>query len=75
VNKPMHFEQSITELELIVKQLEQGELPLEESLKQFEKGINLARNCQDLLQQAQQKIEMLSLTTQEKRTDDVDPLC
>jgi exodeoxyribonuclease VII small subunit len=56
----IQFEQSVSELELIVKQLEKGELTLEDSLKQFEKGINLARKCQEVLSQAEQKIEILT---------------
>ena len=56
----IHFEQSINELEGIVKELEKGELTLEESLQQFEKGIGLARRCQDVLNQAEQKIEILT---------------
>jgi len=60
MSKGIHFEQSITELEEIVRQLEKGELTLEDSLKQFEKGIGLARRCQDVLQQAEQKIETLT---------------
>lgn len=58
--KGIHFEQSITKLEEIVAQLEKGELTLEESLKQFEKGISLARQCQDVLTKAEQKIEILT---------------
>ena len=60
MSKGIHFEQSITELEEIVRQLEKGELSLEDSLVQFEKGIGLARNCQHLLQKAEQKIEILT---------------
>ena len=66
----IHFEQSIRELEEIVKQLEKGELPLEESLKQFEKGINLARGCQDILNQAEQKIEILTQTTLQANSEE-----
>ncbi|APF03876.1 TPA: exodeoxyribonuclease VII small subunit [Legionella pneumophila] len=62
MSKGIHFEQSITELEEIVRQLEKGELTLEESLKQFEKGISLARRCQNALNQAEQKIETLTST-------------
>ncbi|VEB35347.1 exodeoxyribonuclease VII small subunit [Legionella cherrii] len=64
----MHFEQSIMELEEIVRQLEKGELSLEDSLKQFEKGISLARRCQDVLQKAEQKIEIL--TSAERSSDE-----
>jgi exodeoxyribonuclease VII small subunit len=59
MTKPIHFEKSMTELEEIVLQLEKGELSLEASLKQFEKGITLARKCQEVLNHAEQKIEML----------------
>ena len=60
MTKTIHFEKSIAELESIVMQLEKGELSLEESLKQFEKGITLARKCEDTLNKAEQKIEILS---------------
>lgn len=72
MSKGIHFEQSVTELEEIVKQLEKGELTLEESLKQFEKGIGLARRCQDALNQAEQKIETLTTlhATPESNPDD-----
>ena len=62
MSKGIHFEESVTQLEEIVKQLEKGDLTLEESLKQFEKGIGLARTCQDVLNQAEQKIELLTAT-------------
>jgi exodeoxyribonuclease VII small subunit len=61
MSKSIHFEQSLTELEEIVSQLEQGELSLENALQQFEKGIALARRCQEVLQQAEQKIEILTM--------------
>lgn len=60
MTKTINFEHSIEELERIVGQLEKGELPLEDSLKQFEQGINLAQKCQTILTQAEQKIEMLT---------------
>lgn len=63
MTKPIHFEKSMAELQEIVTQLEKGELPLEDSLKQFEQGITLARKCQEILNQAEQKIEMLSAKT------------
>ncbi|KTD23793.1 exodeoxyribonuclease VII small subunit [Legionella lansingensis] len=60
MTKAIHFETSMAELEEIVMQLEKGELTLEESLKQFEKGITLARKCQQVLSEAEQKIELLA---------------
>ncbi|WP_435274689.1 exodeoxyribonuclease VII small subunit [Psychrobium sp. nBUS_13] len=55
----MSFEASVEELETIVQQLEQGDLPLGKALTQFERGIGLARNGQQKLQGAQQKVDIL----------------
>lgn len=55
----MNFEASLDELESIVNQLEQGDLELDKALAQFERGIGLARNGQQKLQSAQQKVELL----------------
>lgn len=64
------FEQALADLETIVERLEHGELPLEESLKQFERGVQLARSCQELLKQAEQKVEIL---LQKNATAEPDP--
>ena len=53
------FEKSLQHLEKIVGQMESGELGLEESLEQFEKGIKLAKNCQDKLANAELRVEQL----------------
>ena len=53
------FEASLTELEAIVEKLEQGDLSLDDSLKQFERGVQLTRICQTALTQAEQKVEIL----------------
>jgi exodeoxyribonuclease VII small subunit len=53
------FEKSLAELEALVERMESGELPLEESMKQFERGIQLARACQQQLKQAELKIQQL----------------
>jgi exodeoxyribonuclease VII small subunit len=58
-SKPKTFESSLEELERIVRELEQGELPLEKSLELFEQGVKLSRECQDRLNQAERKIEVL----------------
>lgn len=60
MTKPSQFEKSITDLEKIVSQLEKGELSLEESLKNYEKGIQLAKICEKALAEAEQKVETLS---------------
>jgi exodeoxyribonuclease VII small subunit len=53
------FEQSLTELETLVQKLEQGDVPLEDALKTFERGVALTRQCQTALRTAQQKVEVL----------------
>ncbi|HEY5883844.1 MAG TPA: exodeoxyribonuclease VII small subunit [Pyrinomonadaceae bacterium] len=57
--QPKSFEASLEALERIVKELEQGDLPLEKSLELFEQGIGLSRQCQDRLSQAERRIEVL----------------
>ena len=54
------FEAALAELEEIVARLEQGELPLEESLRQFERGVVLTRICQKALGEAERKIRVLA---------------
>ena len=53
------FERSLAELEAIVDKLEAGDLSLDESLKQFERGVQLTRVCQTALKQAEHKVEIL----------------
>ena len=55
----MQYEEAITELEQIVQHLEGGDLPLEDALKQFERGISLARSNSQKLQHAQQQVSIL----------------
>jgi exodeoxyribonuclease VII small subunit len=54
------FEKALEELEALVEQLESGELSLDQSLKQFQRGIELTRHCQGVLEQAQQVVEQLT---------------
>ena len=53
------FEASLNELERIVRQLEEGDLPLEKSLKLFEDGVKLSRECREQLTKAERRIEVL----------------
>jgi exodeoxyribonuclease VII small subunit len=53
------FEQALAELEKLVERLERGDLPLDEALRTFERGIALTRHCQAALKAAQQKVEIL----------------
>jgi exodeoxyribonuclease VII small subunit len=58
-SKPLDFEQALAELESLVQRLERGDLPLDEALKHFERGVALTRLCQTSLKSAQQKVEIL----------------
>ncbi len=53
------FEQALAELEKLVERLERGDLPLDEALATFERGVVLTRHCQSALKAAQQKVEIL----------------
>jgi len=53
------FEKSLEELETLVEQLESGDLSLDDSLKQFKRGVELTRHCQGVLEKAQQTVEKL----------------
>jgi len=54
------FEDALNKLEKIVSKLEEGDIPLEESLKLFEEGIRLSRFCNQKLDEAEKKVEILS---------------
>ena len=56
---PLDFERSLAELETLVEHLERGDLPLDDALKFFERGVALTRQCQTALKVAQQKVEIL----------------
>lgn len=58
-SKKNNFENQLEELEAIVDQLEDGDLPLDEALKIFEKGVKLSRQCQKHLAEAEQKVTIL----------------
>ncbi len=55
----LSFEDSMQELESIVSAMEAGDMPLEEALTNFERGIQLANNSQQKLKQAEQKVDIL----------------
>jgi exodeoxyribonuclease VII small subunit len=58
-NQP-NFETSLGELERVVKELEQGDLPLERSLELFEAGMRLSTDCKRLLEEAESRVEILT---------------
>jgi len=58
-DKDINLEQALGELETLVEEMETGDLPLEEAMKKFERGITLTRQCQTALRDAEQKVEVL----------------
>lgn len=62
-SKELDFEAAIKELESLVERMEQGDQSLEQSLKDFERGVELTRNCQQALKQAEQKVQKLQEQT------------
>ena len=63
----LSFEEAIKELTGIVGKIEQGEIPLQDSLEQYEKGMALIKHCRGILQQAEKRIEKIS---KEEKTED-----
>ncbi len=59
-NNPKTYETAVNELEQILSQLENNNLPLEESIKQFESGVELIKFCQKILDDTEQKIKGLT---------------
>ncbi len=60
MNKEFNFEESLKELEKNVELLEKGDLPLDEAIKLFEKGITISKDCSKYLEEAKQKISNLT---------------
>ncbi|BBB28365.1 exodeoxyribonuclease VII small subunit [Neptunomonas japonica] len=67
--KTPDFEQSLADLESLVTQMENGDLTLEASLNAFEEGIKLTRECQTMLDQAEQKVHILTSQNDEHKTE------
>ena len=65
----LNFEQAITELTSIVEKIEQGEVPLQDSLTQYETGMTLIKHCRTLLGDAEARIEVISKQDQDEKTD------
>ena len=66
------FEKSLAELESLVERLESGQLSLDDSLKQFKRGVELTRHCQGVLEQARQTVEQLLDTGDESTAAPLD---
>jgi exodeoxyribonuclease VII small subunit len=63
------FEAKLTELESIVRQMEQGSMPLDASLEAFEKGVKLAKECHSILDDASQKVTEIKQSGAESTLD------
>jgi exodeoxyribonuclease VII small subunit len=70
----LSFEEAIKELTGIVGKIEQGEIPLQDSLEQYEKGMGLIKHCRGILQEAEKRIEKISKEEgTEDRKQDTEP--
>ena len=69
----MSFEKALAELEEIVRKLESGESPLEESIQAYERGVALKRHCESKLKDAQMKIEKITTQGDTPQTEAFDP--
>ena len=69
----LDFETAVRELETLVEQLERGELSLEQSLAHFERGVQLTRHCQKALQDAEQRVLVLSQPSAEAPLVPIEP--
>ena len=66
----LSFEEAIKELTNIVGKIEQGEIPLQDSLEQYGKGMTLIKHCRDILQKAEKQIEKITEADVTKNKDD-----
>ena len=66
--KALPFEKALAELESIVQKLERGDVPLEESVAIYERGEVLKRRCEELLRQAEARVEKITLDAGGKPT-------
>ncbi|GAA6185629.1 MULTISPECIES: exodeoxyribonuclease VII small subunit [Alteromonadaceae] len=66
------FEDTMQELEQLVAEMEQGDIPLEQALAKFERGISLARNSQKMLKAAEQRVQILMQQDQEDVLQELD---
>ena len=73
--KKLNFEESIKQLKEIVERIEQGQIPLQDSLEQYEEGMALINHCRGILQKAEKRIEKISKQEQgaEEAADEEPP--
>ncbi|MGV6827282.1 MAG: exodeoxyribonuclease VII small subunit [bacterium] len=68
----LSFEEALNELESLVEHMENDQISLEESLQSFERGIQLTRTCQEALQAAEQRVQILTKETQQESLEPFD---
>ena len=71
--KETGFEAALAELEQLVASMEAGNMPLEEALRSFERGVQLTRDCQAALQAAQQRVQVLTQRAAGASLEDFEP--
>jgi len=69
-NKPLDFEKALNELEGLVETMEQGDMSLEDSLRHFERGVDLTHQCQTALKEAEQKVQILIEKSEQGELED-----
>lgn len=57
--KPLTFEEALARLEAITQQIERGQIGLEDSIARYEEGMNLVKQCRDMLSRAEQRIQQI----------------
>ncbi|AXY25189.1 exodeoxyribonuclease VII small subunit [Suicoccus acidiformans] len=70
---PKNFEEALGQLEQIVQQLEQGDLPLEQALSAFQEGVQLSQYCQKTLRSAEETVAKMMTESGEQALDEVEP--
>lgn len=68
--KTLDFEKALNELENLVEVMEEGDMSLEDSLKQFERGVDLTQQCQSALKNAEQKVQILIEKSEQAELED-----
>jgi len=64
------FEQAIHQLTAIVNKIEQGQIPLQQSIEQYERGMALIKHCRSILQQAEKRLEIIAASDQQPQNND-----
>lgn len=66
----MNFEENLEQLEKVVQELESGKLNLEDSIKKFEEGMDLSKKCNEILENAEKRIAVITKTEDKIEEED-----